>query len=72
MNFPLARIAARLFPPAKPRLRLLRIKWTDGYSRATRSADPSDEPLSAMITSVPGGENCRRDSRQAGRYDKPL
>src|SRR5581483_5844209 len=68
---PVARMP-RLFPAAKPRFVGLRMSRTDGYALATRSAEPSREPLSTTTVSKSRKAWRASASRQAARCFRPF
>ena len=49
-----------LLPPAKPRFAPVRISSTPGKSRSTLASEPSVEPLSTQIVSIPASDASAR------------
>jgi hypothetical protein len=49
-----------LEPPAKPRFAPVRISSTSGKRRSTSASEPSVDPLSTQIVSIPASEASAR------------
>src|SRR5207245_7917707 len=65
--------AARLLPPANPRLRFERTIRTEGKRSRTRSTEPSVDPLSASTTwKGPLYVCAAREARQSARCSRPF